>query len=189
MADATLGAALAADLDCGFERLVLEYQDRVFGFALRLTGNASDAEEIAQDAFVRAYRALCGYPPDRIETLAIKPWLYQIALNVLRNRVRGRRLATVPIEHNDGSVLDLPDHGEQPDQRLERTEREQQLSALLLALPDRYRTAVVLRHVQGFGYGELATMLDQPVGTVKANVHRGVQMLRAALQPPIHEVC
>jgi RNA polymerase sigma-70 factor (ECF subfamily) len=70
-----LSRALADDLDDNFERLVLTYQDRVFAFALRLTGNPSDAEEVAQDAFVRAYRALARYPSERVATLALRPWL------------------------------------------------------------------------------------------------------------------
>lgn len=68
--------ALAADLDGSFERLVLVFQDRLFGFAFRLSGRREDAEEIAQDAFVRAYRALSTYPPDRIRAIALRAWLY-----------------------------------------------------------------------------------------------------------------
>src|ERR1700686_5567156 len=72
-----------------FERMVHEHQDRVFAFSLALTGNRHDAEEVAQDTFLRAYRALVTYPPDRIRELKQKPWLHRIALNVVRNRVRG----------------------------------------------------------------------------------------------------
>lgn len=186
---ADLQAALAADLDSCFERLVLTFQDRLYAFALRLTHSPQDAEEIAQDAFVRAYRALAGYAPERVATLALRPWLYQIALNVFRNRVRGRQLKLVPLddvgEDREGELAD--DH-ELPDVALERSEREHELSALVAALPERYRIAVVLRHVEGFGYGELAELLSQPVGTIKANVHRGTRLLRVALEQQMHEV-
>src|SRR5260370_8178779 len=74
-----------------FERMVHEHQDRVFAFSLALTGNRHDAEEVAQDTFLRAYRALVTYPPDRIRELKQKPWLHRIALNVVRKRGRGMR--------------------------------------------------------------------------------------------------
>src|SRR5262245_21888208 len=85
--EAELAAALAIDLDGAFAQLVLSYQRRLFGFALRLCGSPQDAEEVAQDAFVRAYRALAAYPEDRVRTLRLGAWLTQIALNVVRNRV------------------------------------------------------------------------------------------------------
>src|SRR6185295_14282213 len=72
-----------------FERMVHEHQDRIFAASLALTGNRHDAEEVAQDTFLRAYRALLTYPPERIRELKQKPWLHQIAVNVVRNRVRG----------------------------------------------------------------------------------------------------
>src|SRR5205085_814689 len=71
-----------------FERIVEDHQHRIFGFALGLSGNRSDAEEIAQDAFVRAHRALQGYDEERVRDLRVSAWLHQIALNVFRNRVR-----------------------------------------------------------------------------------------------------
>ncbi len=93
-----LPMCLSADLEGSFERLMQAYQDRLYSFALRLSGNPQDAEEIVQDAFVRAYRALQGYPAGRIQALALRPWLYQISLNVFRNRVRGKHLTVVAIE-------------------------------------------------------------------------------------------
>jgi RNA polymerase sigma-70 factor, ECF subfamily len=181
--------ALAADVDRCFECLVLTYQNRLYSFALRLTHNVQDAEEIAQDTFVRAYRALTGYAPERITALAVRPWLYQIALNVFRNRVRSRQLTVLPLDDlSHDPEADLIDQHERPDAALERAEREHELSALVAALPERYRIAVVLRHVEGFGYNELAEMLSQPVGTIKANVHRGTRLLRAALEQQMQEV-
>ncbi len=186
----SLAAELAADLDGSFERLVLAYQDRLYSFALRLSGNRQDAEEIAQDAFVRAYRALCSYGPERIRALALRPWLYQIALNVYRNRVRGPRLTTVTLDGDAGRTAARLDNGEaaRPEAIVERGERERQLSAHLQALPARYRVAVVLRHVVGLNYHELMAVLDQPVGTIKANVHRGLRLLRESLRHQDDEV-
>jgi RNA polymerase sigma-70 factor, ECF subfamily len=181
-----LPARLAADLDGAFEAVVLTYQDRLFGFALRLTGSRPDAEEIAQDAFVRAYRALADYPPERVRVLALRPWLYRIALNVTRNRARGVRPRLVPLdgEREDGepaAVEPAEDERRGPEATAERKEQGAELAALVAALPERYRAAVVLRHVAGLSYAEAADALGQPVGTVKANVHRGVRRLRAAL--------
>ena len=182
-----LAARLAADLDGSFAGLVVVYQDRLYRFALRLTGSPRDAEEIAQDAFVRAYRALSGYPPERVRALTLKPWLYQIALNVCRNRTRGKRLRLVPLDApgddatRDGRAEPEDDERARPETLVERAERSDELGALVAALPRRYRAAVVLRHVEGLSYGEVAAALGQPVGTVKANVHRGIRLLRAAL--------
>ena len=188
MDDQKLVAALAADVDGHFERLVATYQDRLYAFALRLTGSLPDAEEIAQDAFVRAYQALRRYPADRLRTLSLRPWLYQIALNVFRNRVRGRQLQLVPLVQDDaGQELEpQDDRTPRPDIAVEHAELRDTLSALVQALPERYRVAVVLRHVQGLGYGEMATILKQPIGTVKANVHRGLRLLRKALDEGEH---
>jgi RNA polymerase sigma-70 factor (ECF subfamily) len=177
-----MSAALAADLDSSFEQVVVAYQHRLHAFALRMAENPQVAEEITQDAFVRAYRALSRYPASRIRTLALRPWLYQILLNVFRNRVRQRRLQLVPLDQGNEGELELEGGTEaRPDTALERAEIKASLDALVAALPERYRLAVVLRHIQGFSYGDMAMVLKQPIGTVKANVHRGVRMLRQAL--------
>lgn len=183
MHEQDLPAALAVDLDGSFERLVVTFQDRLYTFALRLTGSPPDAEEIVADVFVRVYQALAGYPAERIQTLALKPWLYQITLNVFRNRVRGRRLQLVSLDQTHEHVAQAGSASavSQADIALERAEFHTMLAARIAALPERERTAVVLRHVQELGYREIATLLRQPVGTVKANVHRGIRRLREAL--------
>src|SRR5258708_36542496 len=96
-----------------FERMVHEHTDRVFSFSLALTGNRHDAEEGAQDTFLRAYRALVTYPPDRIRELKQKTWLHRIALNVVRNRAR---VMHPRLEEQNGSEPDNaigPDDGHQ----------------------------------------------------------------------------
>src|ERR1700686_5909903 len=94
----SLAAHLAVDLDGHFEAFVRAFQDRMYAFALRLTGSRQDAEESTQDAFVRAYRALESYAPERRRELHLRAWLYQIVLNVVRNRVRRHTLAVVPLD-------------------------------------------------------------------------------------------
>src|SRR5579862_9174592 len=81
-----------------FERIVDDYQRRLYGFALRMTGNREDAEEIVQDAFVRAYRALGKMSPEQRADLRLQPWLYTITLNVTRNRLRSKRPSNVALD-------------------------------------------------------------------------------------------
>jgi RNA polymerase sigma factor (sigma-70 family) len=155
-----------------FERMVHEHQHRVFALSLAMTGNREDAEEVAQDTFLRAYRALVTYPPARVRDLKQKAWLNQIALNVVRNRVRGKRLRFVELNGSE------PDRAAGPEDDVMLRAEMDALAARVACLPPRYREAVVLRHVQELSYAEAAEMLGLPVGTVKSNVHRGLQILK-----------
>jgi RNA polymerase sigma-70 factor (ECF subfamily) len=184
--DDALIAALAVDLDGTFEALVLAHQDRIYSIALRVLGNPSDAEEAAQDAFVRAYRALGGYDATRIRELRLRPWLATIVLNLCRSRLTRHRAPAGKM-----LSLDLALPGEL-EPRTNEAQSPAAISAtraaadawadLLLTLPPAYRTAVVLRHVDGLSYPELAVALDRPEGTVKAQVHRGIALLRTAFE-------
>ena len=176
-----LTAQLAANLDATFPVVVQTYQDRLYGFALRLTGSPQDAEECAQDAFVRAYRALERYPDEQRRTLQLKAWLYRITLNVVRNRVRRPVLAAVSVDGTVGEWL-ADDRAQSPEAAVESAETLRQLACLIGKLPPRYQVAVVLRHVQGLSYAEAADVLEQPVGTTKSDVHRGLRLLREALE-------
>jgi RNA polymerase sigma-70 factor (ECF subfamily) len=176
-----LEAALAADLDGNFERLVHEYQDRLFGFALRLTRSRPDAEEIAQDAFVRAYRGLKRYGVERVRGIALRAWLYQITLNVARNRHRKKRVLLVGLDDSglgDGAAADA---AERPDRRYEEARERADLASLVAGLPKRYRAPLVLRYVEGLKIEEVAQVLRQPVGTIKSNLHRAINQLRQAI--------
>lgn len=155
-----------------FERLVHDHQDRIFALGFALTGNRHDAEEVAQDTFLRAYRALVEYTPDRVRELKQRAWLHRIALNVFRNRVRGVRPRLVELNGSE------PDHSSGPEEDVIRRAEIDRLASRVASLPARYREAVVLRHVQDLSYAEVAEALGQPVGTVKANVHRGLKILR-----------
>ena len=153
-----------------FERLVETHQHRIYGFALNLSGNPSDAEEIAQDAFIRAHRALEGYDADRVRDLKVSAWLHQIALNVFRNRVRRRLRETVPLE----AVAEPRANGLGP-------EDLHDLRSAVLGLPVRYREAIVLRHIQGFNYDEIADVLGVPAGTAQSDVHPGLAIPKEEL--------
>jgi len=175
----SLPNALAADLDRAFPDLVRALQDDVFSGTLRMTGNRFDAEEITQEAFVNAYRALGGYSAGRIRDLRLRGWVWTIAANLCRNRARslGRRP-----EETRLPAVPVPDAAPGPEQlALGALERER-LAAHLGALSWPMRSAVVLRHVVGLGYEEIAAALERPTGTVKADVHRGLERLRNTLQ-------
>jgi len=185
--DARLLADLARDLDGGFETLVLAHQDRCYSIALRMLGDPGAAEEAAQDAFVRAYRALAGYDATRIRELRLRAWLATIVLNICRTRLarraaRGRPPLSLDLE-TEGAALPEPvanDHTTSPAAAVDREETARRWARLLTTLPPAYRAAVILRHVDGLSYPELAVALDRPEGTVKAQVHRGIALLRTA---------
>jgi RNA polymerase sigma-70 factor, ECF subfamily len=173
-----LSHRLADDLDGCFADLVQEHQDLVFGVALRAVGNRADAEDVAQESFVRAYRALRKYPADRVRRMVLRPWLARIALNVARNHFRAR----TPLAELDAAA-DLAGPGTQePVVLAERRDERRLWLRLMAALPERQRLAVGLRHVEGLSYPELAAALDRPLGSVKSDVHRGVRLLRAAYE-------
>ncbi|HZQ49319.1 MAG TPA: RNA polymerase sigma factor [Candidatus Dormibacteraeota bacterium] len=155
-----------------FERMVHEHQDRLYALGYALTGNRHDAEEVAQDTLLRAYRALLTYPPDRVRDLKQRAWLHRIAVNVARNRYRGLRPTVVELNGSEPDAAPGPEA-----QALGRVLMNGVMTGLA-SLPPRYREAVVLRYVQDLSYGEVAEALDVPVGTAKSDVHRALKMLR-----------
>lgn len=103
-----LPALLATDVRHTFRDMVERYQHSLYTFACRLSRSQQDAEDIVQEAFVRAYVALVTYPAARIEALKLRPWLYRITLNEFHHHVRGARLHVVPMDLSDGSpVLEI----------------------------------------------------------------------------------
>lgn len=178
---------LARDLDGAFEALVMAHQDRLFSIALRVLGDRGAAEEAAQDALVRAYRALGTYDAARILDLRLRPWLATIVLNLCRTRAARRANRGAPPLSFDVEASPLPepvasDVGTSPAAVMDRRTEREVWAGLLSALPPAYRAAVVLRHVDGLSYPELATALGRPEGTVKAQVHRGLALLRTAYE-------
>jgi RNA polymerase sigma-70 factor (ECF subfamily) len=119
--------------------------------------------------------------------MRLRPWLYQITLNTVRNRVRRPALVTVAADGPLGNGL-AARADEQPERVAVAAETQTQLASAIARLPKRYATAVVLRHVQGLSYAEVAEVLEQPVGTTKSDVHRGLRLLRVALEPELLEV-
>lgn len=185
--DDVLAARLATDLDGSFETLVRTHQDRLYTIAHRFLGDAHEAEDLTQDALVRAYRALADYPAERIRALRLRPWLATIALNLCRNRVTRRRspdARSLDAPASNGSApLDPPaDPTVSPAAVFDRREAARRWAGLVAGLPPVYRAPLVLRHVDGLSYPEVAQALDRPEGTVKAQVHRGLALLRTAYE-------
>ena len=174
---------LARDLDAAFEAFVLAEQDLVYGIAVRSTRDPGTAEDLAQEVFVRAYRALAEYDAERIRSLQLRAWLARITMNLCRNRARARRSRPVEIawEASSVAVAPPPDPAPRPEAVLLERESDAEWGQRLAAVPDRYRSAVELRHVHGLSYEEVAVALDRPVNTVKTHVHRGVALLRDAV--------
>ena len=185
-ADATrpadpLAVRLAHDVDGTFEAVVIAHADLVYGLALRSTRDPAAAEDLAQDAFVRAFRALAGYPPQRIRALHLRPWLARVTINLARNRARDRlaRPAQAPLDEAHQEVADA---APRPEEAVLQRESAAAWQARLAALPPHYGLAVELRHVHGLSYVEMAEALGRPVNTVKVHVHRGLALLRAAYE-------
>ena len=166
---------------------MLAHQDRIYSIALRMLGDPRDAEEAAQDALVRAYRALAGYDarahpwrcacgrgwPRSCSTCAARVCL-------VGRRPPGRRSRSISRCRASWSHGSTKARGPAAVDRHRAAARD--WADLLLTLPPAYRSAVVLRHVDGLSYPELAIALDRPEGTVKAQVHRGLALLRTAFE-------
>jgi len=171
-----------------FERIVDDYQRRLYGFALRMTGNREDAEEIVQDAFVRAYRALAKMSVEQRTELRLQPWLYTITLNVTRNRLRSKRPANVALDalaDPDALLRESNEGPAQPESIVERNTEVALVERALMQLPMHLRAAATLRFIEGRSHPEIAEILHQPIGTVKSHVHRAVRILRRILGPQI----
>ena len=185
--DVALAKRLAKDLDAGFPVLVEAHQDRLYSIALRLLGDRRDAEEVAQDALVRAFRAIRGYERERVAALRLRPWLASIAVNLARNRRRRADDRQPPnqLEPMLETGFDLPaDARSGPERRADRRDTQRELAEALLRLTPAVRTAIVLRHVDGLSVAETAEALGRPEGTIKAQVHRGLRELRVTLEAP-----
>lgn len=140
-----------------------------------MLGDRTDAEDVVQDTYARAYRALQGYDADRIRDLSVAGWTWTIAANLCRNRLRSRsRRPTSPLDDRDH-----PDPGiGTEDEALSAVGTA--LRDAILELPFPQRSALVLRHLLDLSYGEIATALDRPEGTVKSDVSRALTRLRTA---------
>ena len=160
-----------------FERMFNEHQDRVFAFCYSMTGTRAEAEDVAQEVFLRAWRALSDWDPERVAALNERAWLHKIALNVVRNRVRAAS-SRPPLAASDAALMMVAAPGRGPESAVET----EWLASRVASLPSPQREAIVLVSVQGFPYADAAELVGRPVNTVKSDVHRGLAALRQMLE-------
>jgi RNA polymerase sigma-70 factor (ECF subfamily) len=163
--------------------LVDACSERIVNFLARMTGNRYEAEELAQETFVRAYFALHTYDPQ----FKFSTWLYKIATNLCINYLKkNRRLVHVDDYQGDEgqSTWVLPDTqaSRDPVSATQRRELQHQIQQAIDQLPAAYRTVVILRHLHGLSYQEIADVIDLPIGTVKSRLGRGRCQLASLLQ-------
>ncbi len=181
--DEVLLSLLATDLDCHFRQLVIFYQQRLYSFALRLAGSPQDAEDIVQETFLRTYHALKSYPVLKVRALRLRQWLYTITLNIFRNRQRKPEHQSIPLDTSEDSpLLEIEDQSCGPEEEAYQHEWRREFEMQLASLSERYRVAITLYYFEDLSYAEIAELLNQPVGTVKAHVHRALRQLHKALE-------
>ncbi len=173
--------AAVGDAAC-FERIVDLYATRMLDYARRMVGRSGPAEDLAQEIFVKFHSALDRFEPGR----PVAPFLYRIAHNHCTDYLRRRRLPTVSIVREDpdgGGPTEMEHAGPclDPEQMALRAEVAEAVQAALDALPDTYRSALLMYHREGMSYEEIARVLDLPMGTVKARIHRGRERLQQSL--------
>lgn len=169
-----------------YRELLERYERPVFSLVFRMVRDRSTAEDLAQEAFVRAFQAIGTYNP----SYKFSSWLFKIANNLTIDHLRKRKLDTVSIhgsphaispEAEERSRITLESTGEDPEAYTENRELGGQIEEAIANLRPEYRTAVLLRHVEGYGYEEVAQIMDVPLGTAKTYIHRGRLQLKELL--------
>ena len=159
-----------------FESLVREHADFVYNVAFRMMGNHEDAEDVAQDAFLSAYRAFHRFRGEsRVTT-----WLYRITVNAALMRLRKTKLQR-SLTHTGIEDVEVPDWSQTPDRAAQNSELQDKLRQGLDRLEPDLRAAVVLRDVQGLSNAEAAEVLDLSVAALKSRLHRARVLLRQFL--------
>jgi RNA polymerase sigma-70 factor, ECF subfamily len=171
-----------------FADLAMEYMGSLYSAALRMTRNPSDAEDLVQETYLKAYRAFGSFK----EGTNLKAWLYRILTNTFINSYRARRRRPEQTELDEVEDLYLyrrlggleaVSAGRSAEEEVLEHFTESEVKEAVEALPEQFRLAVLLADVEGFSYKEIAEILDIPIGTVMSRLHRG----RRALQKTLHE--
>ncbi|XJV88216.1 RNA polymerase sigma factor SigE [Glutamicibacter creatinolyticus] len=158
-----------------WDAMVREHGDRIFRLAYRLTGNRQDAEDLSQEAFVRAFKGLGNYTPG-----TLGGWLHRITTNLFldgarrRSKIRFDRFAEGAEDRLEGTAPG-------PERGFELNNLDVDVHNALKALPPEFRAAIVLCDLEGYSYEEVANALNVKLGTVRSRIHRGRAMLRDAL--------
>lgn len=171
-----------------FDLLVLKYQHKILGLIVRFVRDPHEAQDVAQEAFIKAYRALANFRGDS----QFYTWLYCIAINTAKNYLvaRGRRPPESDISAEDAEFMD-GDHDlkdiESPERLMLRDEIEATVHRAIAALPEDLRTALTLREFDGLSYEDIAAVMQCPVGTVRSRIFRAREAVDKALQPLLQD--
>lgn len=161
-----------------FEELMQSHESRIYAIALRMMGNREDAQDCAQEAMVRIYRAMGSFKGQS----ALATWIYRITMNTCLDELRRRKARKVTsldsLVDNGWSPTDT---GDTPEEHGLRVEKQNALNQAIQSLPDDMRAAIILRDVKGYSYDEIASILDANVGTIKSRIRRGREKLREIL--------
>ena len=188
--DRTLALQAAKGREKAFRELLNRYERPVFSLIYRMVRDRSLAEDLAQEAFIRAFNAIGSYNPG----YKFSSWMFKIAHNLTIDHLRKRRLDTLSIHGSPNAVtpdeqartsLVLESAEERPDAYVENLELGSQIETAIGRLRPEYRAVTLLRHVEGYSYQEIADILEIPLGTVKTYIHRARLELKAELGPLI----
>ena len=186
--DKTLAAQAAQGSERAFRDLLRRYERPVFSLIVRMVRDRTLAEDISQEAFIRAFKAIGSYDP----RYKFSSWMFKIAHNLTIDHLRRKRIETVSIHGSPNAVtaeeqsrtsLVLESSQERPDAYVENMELGSQIEAAIGKLRPEYRSVTLLRHVEGYSYQEIADILGLPLGTVKTYIHRARLELKSALAP------
>ncbi len=184
IADSTLVDRVQKGDKKAFDLLVLKYQNRVVNLVSRYVRDATDAQDIAQEAFLKAYRALPNFRGDS----AFYTWLYRIAINTAKNHVasRARRPQEVQPSGPDDETYDLDEalrEVETPENLMLTDEIQKTILSAIEELPEDLRIAITLREVEGLRYEEIAEVMSCPIGTVRSRIFRAREAIDNRLKP------
>lgn len=161
-----------------FDELMAAQESRMYAIALRMMGNREDAQDCAQEAMVRIYRAMGSFKGQS----SLATWIYRITMNTCLDELRRRKVRKVTsLDTLVESGWSPTDKGETPEEYGLRSEKQTVLNDAIQSLPDDMRAAIVLRDIKGYTYDEIADILNANVGTIKSRISRGRERLREIL--------
>ena len=167
-----------------FDLLVLKYQHRILGLVVRFVHDPHEAQDVTQETFIKAYRALANFRGDS----AFYTWLYRIAINTAKNYLvsRNRRPPSSDVDSSDAEFYD-GDHGlkdmASPERLMLRDEIDETVQHSIKQLPENLRRALTLREFDGLSYEDIAAVMQCPVGTVRSRIFRAREAVDKALRP------
>lgn len=162
-----------------FNELVLRHQDRVYTAVRRYCGDAEDAADVTQRAFINAYRKIDSFQGDA----AFSTWIYRIAFNQAISLRRERKRPAVSIYAKDDQTVVEPAETRDPGEGMERSETQDKVQQALEQLEEADRQIIILKDLQDHSYDEIAVILDVPKGTVRSRLHRARMELKEKLKP------